>query len=200
MYRHVPLYRLYLVYKIGCICKQPVIFDSLFNRKVRTSGTTVHLYGTEKQFAKRCNRRVRASGTDGTKKSVYRGGIFVNLSSETESKIKKNKKFEREGYIYHSTARCALPPPSFILRRRKPALPLDSRRFRWQSTPKRKAAFVKEQPEHEAEHGMCTGKRRGTWNVSKSHCIIIASVKQNVRADNLYIFHSRVHTICSNVT
>lgn len=102
---------MYLVYKIGCKCKQPVIFDSLFNRKVRTSGTTVHLYGTEKQFAKRCNRRVRASGTGGTKKSVYRGGIFVYFSSETESKIKKNKKFEREGYIYHSTARCALPPP-----------------------------------------------------------------------------------------
>ena len=111
MYRHVPLYRLYLVYKIGCKCKQPVIFDSLFNRKVRTSGTTVHLYGTEQQFAKRCNWRVRASGTDGTKKSVYRGGIFVNYGSKKEPKIKKNKKFEREGYIYHSTARCALPPP-----------------------------------------------------------------------------------------
>ena len=63
------------------------------------------MYGTEKQFVKRCNRRVRVSGTDGTKKSVYRGGIFVNYGSKREPKIKKNKKFEREGYIYHSTAR-----------------------------------------------------------------------------------------------
>lgn len=114
MYRHVPLYRLYLVYKIGCKCKQPVIFDSLFNRKVRTSGTTVHLYGTEQQLANACSASVRASGTGGTKKSLYRVGIFVNYGSKREPKIKKNKKFEREGYIYHSTARRAPPLPPLL--------------------------------------------------------------------------------------
>ena len=72
---------------------------------------TVHLYGTEQQFANACSASVRASGTGGTKKSLYRGGIFVNYGSKSEPKIKKNKKFAREGYIYHSTARRAPPSP-----------------------------------------------------------------------------------------
>jgi hypothetical protein len=161
---------------------------------------TVHLYGTEQQFANACSASVRASGTGGTKKSLYRGGIFVNYGSKSEPKIKKNKKFAREGYIYHSTARRAPPLPSFILRRRKPALPLDSRRFRWQSTPKRKAAFVKEQPEHEAEHGMCTGKRRGTWNVPGAQSQKVVSVNRARSVHTLYASHARMFANCSNVT
>lgn len=124
---------------------------------------------------------------------ILKGPIVRIFSIAREPKIKKIKN-SRERGIYIIRPRGAPPLP---MRAPEPAPAPASPPQAQNSIGLENHSSVNGTAEHRGEHGICTGKSRGTWNVPGAHSQKVALVNRESGVHSMYASHARVHTNCT---